>query len=196
MDMSYLSIDAPEFDCLVRKQYLHDNKHGHGEYIAGRAISVSFRIGIAPTFDVIMDNGVFWSRLPIMALCWKTNAKELPLHHHVMWDCHSQFGNVRVRTAFKNISATLLCEDKILRNGEYLYTVECAHPDGKAYPDHRNVQSFVKYGHLFKVDTGHFFMFPNYRILWGQNMNLEDTPYKVDSRTYSVKESLRFNNEF
>lgn len=191
MDMSYLSVDVPEFQCLVRKQYLYDNKHGHGDYIPGRATAVCFRIGVAPTFDVLMDNGVFWTRLPIIALCWKPNIKELPLHHHVMWDCHSQFGNVRIRPAFKNIKATLLCEDGISRGGEYLFTVECAYPDGKSYPDHRNILSFVKTGHMFKMNSGHFFMFPNYKILWGENVNLDEMPYKIDSKTYSIKDSLK-----
>jgi hypothetical protein len=189
MDLSYLSVDAPEFRCLVRKEYLFDHQHGHGEFIPGKVISVCFRIGVAPTFDVIMDNGVYWTRLPIIALCWKPDAKKLPLHQHVMWDCQSQFGNVRTRPAFKDIPATLLCDDGN-KSGEYLYTVECAHIDGNSYPDHRNVLSFVKSGHLFKVETGHFFMFPNYKILWGEG-NLDAMKYKIDSKKYSVKESLK-----
>lgn len=187
---SYLSCDAPIFDCLIREQYLYNHERGRGSFIQAKCCGVAFRTGWTPTFDVLLDNGAYWTRLPIIALCWKNDAEELLLQHQILWDCPSQLGNVRARPIFANKKVLLLCEDGEKRKGEYIYTVECAYPDGKAYKDSQGNWAFVKVGHLIKAEDGNFFMYPNYRVIWDSESSLNKLGYKVDVHDYSIRHTM------
>ena len=65
----HLSSSAPSIPLLVRNEFLYNQKSGHGEYTKGWLVGIRTVKGLAVTFYVLLENGVLFTGLPVLALC-------------------------------------------------------------------------------------------------------------------------------
>ena len=80
--MAYLNHNVPPFTCLIRDEYLYDHQKGHGDFSVAEVHSVASMEHKVPLFETLLENGVNWTRRPIMAFCWK----EVVSHSHDNYD--------------------------------------------------------------------------------------------------------------
>jgi hypothetical protein len=76
--------------------------------------------------------------------------------------------------------------------GEYLFTLDWAWENKGILDTNFSETSEHKCAHLFKADSGHFYAYPNNRIIW-HDKAWSDEPitcnpgYKIDTNIYSVE---------
>ncbi len=138
--MPYLISNIPYFKVWVRKEFTHNHRKYHGEFLHGLAIAVNCVPDRCLSFQVIFtgcedeDNrlenphgGAMWARVPITALVADEPLDEFPppiqTHLAQPWDCSSRGHEVIVfdRTS----SSPWLCKiDGEFYTGQYYMTVD------------------------------------------------------------------------
>lgn len=169
--------DIPPTECLVRKEYLYNLESHHGEYENGLLIAADSVEGRSVGFDVLLDNGALFSRLPISAFSWK-ECDPLPLSVLSLWNC---FSNSVEAHQYRELKGTQ-CAVKGLGPGTYLYTLSWL--DG-GIAELAGDYGF-KRGHVIRLDTGHFAIQPNNRLQWHSRAWVtKPFPEKPDYKTNS-----------
>lgn len=194
--MAYLNHNLPTFTCLIRNEYMFNHEKGHGEYTLCDVHSVASMEKRVPLFEAFLENGVNWTRRPINAFCWKPNAPIWNLNVHMYWDCFSPYIDVQVRNRLANCRAELIDWYGQKHEGVYMFTMDWSW-ENKAHlntnfsetPEH-------KCAHMFKMDDGNYFAYPNNRIIWyddawTKNRISTNPGYKIDMTEYSVENSRR-----
>ena len=89
-------------------------------------------------------------------------------------------------------------KDKGIVKGEYLFTIDWAHPDSNILDtDHSEIPQEHKCAHILELDNGNFAAQPNNRILWNVANYTTDNSwpdYKVQN-TYWDAEDTDFVTE-
>jgi hypothetical protein len=82
-----LLAETPYTPCYVRNEFLFDEQKGHGEFT--KAVVFAFRAepARAPMFQVMLDSGACWARVPIHMICSKP-CDPLPLQQSSWWDSY------------------------------------------------------------------------------------------------------------
>lgn len=149
------NLPAP-IPCLLRAEFCFDQKREHGKFYDGYMIGFCAVPGRVPSFQVVLDNGAQWARVPINMLCHRP-CPAVPLSHSVLWDCFSYEFEIVVLESLARATA-MTPVGKFA--GDYLLTVEWFGDNFSEVPDqHKN-------HHLLKMETGRFLMYPNNRLLW------------------------------
>lgn len=191
--MAYLNHNIPTLTCFIRNQYMFNHKSGFGEYTLADVHSVASIEKRVPLFEAFLENGVNWTRRPINAFCWKMDAPVYPLTYHMYWDCFSPYIDVQVRQRMAGLRADLIDFKGNIHTGVYLFTLDWSW-ENKAGNTDTNFSETPEHkcGHLFKMDDGNYFIYPNNRIIWQddawtKNRISKNPGYEIDMNIYSVE---------
>ena len=65
--MAYLNHNLPTFTCYLRNEYLYNHEMGHGEHTRCDVHTVASIEKRTPLFEAFLENGVNWTRRPLIA---------------------------------------------------------------------------------------------------------------------------------
>jgi hypothetical protein len=190
--MSFLVAPLPPENVFVRKEFLYDHQKGHGEFTPGIWISVKSTQYKALYFETLLtEYGALYDKLPISAFVWKTDHGELlPLDILQLWDCFDYHLTVVEKPILSRCE--FFGKDKKMHPGEYLFTIDNAHPDKSILdinfsehdPEHKSFN-------VIMLDNGQFAAQPNNRVIWRDSSLTPDklkTPdFKVCTQNYRVE---------
>lgn len=190
--MSFLVAPLPPENVFVRKEFLYDHQKGHGEFTPGIWISVKSTQYKALYFETLLtEYGALYDKLPISAFVWKTDHGELlPLDILQLWDCFDYHMTVTEKPLLSRCE--FFGKDKKMHPGEYLFTIDNAHPDKSVLdinfsehdPEHKSFN-------VIMLDNGQFAAQPNNRVIWRDSSLTPDklkTPdFKVCTQNYRVE---------
>ena len=194
--MSYLNHNLPTFTCFIRDEYMFNHEKGWLEYTLCDVHSVASLEKHVPLFEAFLENGVNWTRRPITAFCWKKDAPVYPLNIHMYWDCFSPYIDVQTRNRLANLKAELIDFHGNKHLGTYMFTMDWAWENKGILNTNFSETPEHKCAHMFKMDDGNFFAYPNNRIIWyddawTKNRINTNPGYKIDMNEYSVENSRR-----
>ena len=178
-----LLAETPYTPCYVRNEFLFDEQKGHGEFT--KAVVFAFRAepARAPMFQVMLDSGACWARVPIHMICSKP-CDPLPLQQSSWWDSYGYEFTVFALPFLKGHAVTALGRDGQIRKGNYLFTVDWMETGWSEVPDqHKN-------HHFIALDSGPWISYPNNRLVWHDPSWITPAPdreWKTPSRSYSVE---------
>jgi hypothetical protein len=180
---------------------MFNHEKGHGEFTPADVHSVASIEKRVPLFEAFLENGVNWTRRPIHAFVWKKDAEILPLTEHIYWDCFSSYIDVQIRERLSGKRADLISITGVKRQGIYLFTLDWAHQDRNMLDTNFSETPEHKCGHVFKMDNGNYFIYPNNRIIWIDkawtfNRIKENPGYKIDMNIYSVENQSGFQTDY
>ena len=198
--MPYLNHSIPTITCLMRNEFLFNHEKGFGEYTMCDVHSVASIEKRVPLFEAFLTNGVNWTRRPITAFCWK-ECDSVPLHRAMYWDCFSPYVDVQIRTRLKGLRAKLINPDGDKEWGEYMFTLDWGWENKSILDTNFSETPEHKCAHLFKMDNGNFYAYPNNRIIWHDkawtSVLLDKNPgYKIDMTVYSVENNCLQNTDY
>ena len=106
--------ETPYLPCFVRNEFLFDEQTGHGEFTP--AVVFAFRAEPArvPMFQVMLDSGAQWARVPIHMICSKPCAP-LPVEQSCWWDSYGYEFTVVALPFLKGHAVTALGRDGQIR---------------------------------------------------------------------------------
>ncbi len=201
--MAYLNHNLPTFTCFIRNEFLYNHTEGHGEYTLCDVHSVASIEKRVPLFEAFLDNGVNWTRRPLIAFCWKRGAPTPKLEECYYWNCFSPYIDVNIRSRMAGLRAQLILHDGRKVGGEYMFTMDWSWENKGLLDTNFSETPEHKCAHMFKVDDGNFYAYPNNRIIWHDDAWI-DTPltknpgYLIDQTTYSVenKRDMLTDNQY
>lgn len=199
--MAYLNANIPTITCWIRNEFLFNHEHGCGEYTAADVHSVASIQKRTPLFEAFLENGVNWTRRPIHAFVWRKNAERLPLTEHAYWDCFSSYIDVQVRERLAGLRADLISISGVKRQGVYMFTLDWSHENRNMLDTNFSETPEHKCGHVFKMDNGNYFIYPNNRIIWIDKAwtydRINKNPgYKIDMNIYSVENVSGYETDY
>ena len=131
--MAYLNANIPPIYCKVRKEYLYDLKEHQGEYSDCVIFGLVSIPGRAILFNIMLPNGACFWRLPISAFFQKSydraDVPDMQTHELELWNCFSYWPSVHRFDWLAGINGKFLGLDKKFYHGNYLFTVDWAHPE-------------------------------------------------------------------
>lgn len=161
--MATLNADVPVFQTLIRTAFLYDQRSDKkGDFVPAIIFGVASVQGRALGFHAMTEDGAQIARLPIHALCWKSDAPEQPLDHLELWDCFSYDLSVHTYRHLSGARCQTVLKDHKKYEGEYMFTVDWY---GSEYAENPG-EIGHKCAHIIKLDNGNYAAQPNNRILW------------------------------
>jgi hypothetical protein len=169
--MSFLVANIPPVHCYIRKEFLYDFERGHGEYESCIWVSLKSIRGQAFRIEAYLPQyGALYDKLPLHAFVSRTdNLPEtfLPLDTLQIWDCFSYDITVIQKAFLRNLSCQFYAKDKVMYNGEYMFTVDHAAPDLNIidtsyaeWPEDHKSFNFIQ------LENGQYAAQPNNRCLF------------------------------
>ena len=170
--MAYLTSNIPYFKVWVRKEFTHNHRDYHGEFIHGLAIAVTAIPDRSLSFQVVFtgcedeDNrlteanvhgGAMWARMPIQSLVadeiMDGFPPRLPNHFVQPWDCSSRhFGIIKYdRTSS---SPWIVKIDGEFYNAQYYFTIDYTNGDELTSLGDDPAQH--KQSHILRLTNGEF----------------------------------------
>jgi len=195
--MAYLNANIPPIYCKIRTEYLYDmdeKKRGERDCVIFGIASIS---GRALLFHVLLPNGAVYYRLPISAFFQKRFSRDqvpdMRPDELQLWNCFSYWPSVHVFDFLAGIDGKFRGKDKNFYPGNYLFTVDWAHPEPNILDvEHSQIPQEHKCAHILALDNGNFAAQPNNRILWHVNnyTTESDWPdFKVQNTVWDVETS-------
>jgi len=199
--MPYLNHNIPTLTCFIRNEFLFNHIKGHGEFTLCDVHSVASIEKRIPLFEAFLENGVNWTRRPIHAFVWKKDAEKLPLTEYIYWDCFSSYVDVQIRARMSGLRADLLSISGVKRQGTYQFTLDWAFENRSMLDTNFSETPEHKCGHVFKMDNGNYFIYPNNRIIWMDNAwtynRIDKNPgYKIDMSVYSIENKTFYETDY
>jgi hypothetical protein len=154
-----------------------------------------------PLFEAFLENGVNWTRRPINAFCWRKDAEKLPLSEYMYWDCFSSYVDVQVRARMSGLKADLISISGVKRQGIYQFTIDWSFENRSMLDTNFSETPEHKCGHVFKMDNGNYFIYPNNRIIWMDNAwtynRISGNPgYQIDMSVYSIENKTNYETNY
>jgi len=120
----------------------------------------------------------------------------MPLEEVMYWDCFSPYIDVNVRARMEGLRAKLITPSNEKKWGEYMMTLDWAWENKAMIDTNSSETPEHKCGHLFKMDNGNFYIYPNNRIIWHDDAwvdkPLDKNPnYRIDLTVYCVENKRR-----
>jgi hypothetical protein len=195
--MAYLNANIPPIYCKIRTEYLYDldsTKRGERECVIFGLSSIS---GRAILFHIMLPNGAIYYRLPISAFFQKRFSREqvpdMQVDELQLWNCFSYWPSVHIFDWLAGVEGKYRGKDKKFYKGEYLFTVDWAHPETNILnTEHSEIPQEHKCAHILALANGNYAAQPNNRILWNVNnyTTESDWPdYKVQTTYWDVEGS-------
>jgi hypothetical protein len=169
--MSYLNASIPPIYCQIRREYLYDLKLNKGETEDCVVFGLTSIPGRAVLFHTLLTNGAIFWRLPISAFIQKGfECSRVPNQNLVdleLWNSFSYYPSINSFDFLIGQKCKYLGVDKKFYAGEYLFTIDWAHPEPNIIDtEHSEIPQEHKCGHLLALDNGNYAIQPNNRILW------------------------------
>ena len=193
--MSYLNASIPPIYCQIRREYLYDLKLNKGETEDCVVFGLTSIPGRAVLFHTLLTNGAIFWRLPISAFIQKGfECSGVPNQNLVdleLWNSFSYYPSVNTFDFLIGQKCKYLGVDKKFYAGEYLFTIDWAHPEPNILDtEHSEIPQEHKCGHVLALDNGNYAIQPNNRILWNVPSFTTAThwpDYKVQSSYWNVE---------
>ena len=193
--MAYLNATIPVQYAQVRKEYLYDLKNHHGEVEDCVIFGLASLAGKAVLFHCLLPNGAIYYRLPISAFIQRAydilQVPRMRLDELELWDSFSYYPAITVFDFLAGQECKYLGKDKKFYTGEYLFTIDWAHPEPNILDvDHSEIPQEHNCGHFIALDNGNYAIQPNNRILWhvGNFTTKKEWPdYKTQTSEWSVE---------
>ena len=193
--MSYLNASIPPIYCQLRREYLYDLKLNKGETEDCVVFGLTSIPGRAVLFHTLLTNGAIFWRLPISAFIQKGfECSRVPNQNLVdleLWNSFSYYPSVNTFDFLIGQKCKYLGVDKKFYAGEYLFTIDWAHPEPNILDtEHSEIPQEHKCGHVLALDNGNYAIQPNNRILWNVPSFTTAThwpDYKVQSSYWNVE---------
>jgi hypothetical protein len=110
-----------------------------------------------------------------------------------LWNCFSYWPSVHSFDWLAGVDGKYLGKDKKFYHGQYLFTVDWAHPDTNILNvEHSEIPQEHKCAHILALDNGNYAAQPNNRILWHVNSYTTDNSwpdYKVQNTVWDCEGS-------
>lgn len=199
--MAYLNHNIPVLTCFIRDEYLYNHTKGFGQFSLCDVHAVASIEKRVPLFEAFLENGVNWTRRPINAFCWKKDAPIRQLSEHMYWDCFSSYIDVQIRQRLAGLRAQLILPDGKKLEGIYLFTLDWSWEGRNSFVDVNFSETPEhKCAHLFKMDEGNYFAYPNNRIIWYddawiKNRITKNPGYIIDMNIYSVENTRKMETD-
>jgi hypothetical protein len=182
--------ETPYIPCYVRNEFFHNEEVGFGYGQFTKAVVFGFRAepGRVPMFQVMLENGAQWARVPIHMLVSQP-CSPLPLELTCWWDCYGYEFSIISFPFLKEHRVEAIGRDKKHRKGTYLFTIDWMKTGWSEIPDqHKN-------HHVIVLDSGQWIAYPNNRLIWSDDSwinPLTERPkkWKTPTKTYSVERTL------
>jgi hypothetical protein len=158
----FLNADIPVFYCLLRKEFLYDQRSHQNEFEKVAVFGVASIPSRAVLFHVMTERGAQIARVPINALVSKETAPQIPLDYLELWDNFSYEIAVTKFEFLKGLRCRTVFKDRQWYDGEYMFTLDwCGSETAEDVGEggHKNA-------HILRLDNGCFAAQPNNRILW------------------------------
>ena len=193
--MAYLNANIPVQYAQVRKEYLYDLKSHHGEVEDCVIFGLASLAGKAVLFHCLLPNGAIYYRLPISAFIQRaydiSQVPRMRLDELELWNSFSYYPSVTTFDFLAGQECKYLGKDKKFYTGEYLFTIDWAHPEPNILDvDHSEIPQEHKCGHFIALNNGNYAIQPNNRILWhvGNFTTKNEWPdYKTQTSEWSVE---------
>ena len=195
--MSYLNANIPPIYCKIRKEFLYDLKEHQGDFSDCVIFGLSSISGRALLFNIMLPNGACFWRLPISAFFQKefsrTDVPDMQADELQLWNCFSYWPSVHCFDWLAGINGKYLGKDKKFYHGEYLFTVDWAHPETNILnTEHSEIPQEHKCAHILALANVNYAAQPNNRILWHINSYTTDDSwpdYKVQNTVWDCEGS-------
>jgi len=201
--MAYLNHNLPTFTCYIRNEFLYNHKKGHGEVTLCDIHSVASLENHVPLFEAFLENGVNWTRRPIHAFCWKSDAPVPNLEECMWWNCFSPYVDVNIRSRLAGLRAELINYKGEKNEGIYMFTLDWSWESKSTLNTNFSETPEHKCAHFFKMDNGNFYAYPNNKIIWYddawiRNRITKNPGYEIDLNEYSTenKRKIETSDDF
>ena len=197
----FLVANLPPTKVYIKKEYLYDHQKGHGEFVEGVWITVKSIQGRALYFETYLpEYGALYDKLPISAFVSSPDVKDdLPLEELELWDAFSYNLTVVEKQSLAGVRCKYLAPSKKWYHGEYLFTVDFAHPESNILDtDHSEIPHEHKCAHIIALDDGNFAAQPNNRCIWDiPSFTVKDNipDWKVQTSEWNVEDSGKWKTE-
>ena len=196
--MSHIIANLPPVKCFIRREFLYDFQKGHGELEPCWWISIKSLRGQAFRIESYLNQyGALYDKLPLHAYCWKPiEGDPYPLDFLQLWNSMSYDITVIKKAMIANMRCKIKMKDGSWLEGEYLFTIDWGFENkGSMLDVSFSETSEHKCAHVFKMDEGNYFAYPNNRIIWFDKAwtykHITNNPgYKIDTTIYSVEGKL------
>jgi len=193
--MAYLNANIPVLYAQVRKEYLYDLKSHHGEVEDCVIFGLASMAGKAVLFHCLLPNGAVYYRLPISAFIQRaydiSQVPRMRLDELELWNSFSYYPSVTTFDFLAGQECKYLGKDKKFYTGEYLFTIDWAHPEPNILDvDHSEIPQEHKCGHFIALNNGNYAIQPNNRTLWhlgNFTIKKEWPDYKTQTSEWSVE---------
>ena len=180
--MAYLNANIPPIYCKIKKEYLYDLTGHHGESQDCVIFGIASISGRPILFHCMLPNGAVFYRLPISAFFQKSydraKVPDMQVHQLELWNCFSYWPSVHKFDWLAGLNGKFLGLDKKFYQGQYLFTIDWAHPDTNILDvEHSEIPQEHKCAHILALDNGNYAAQPNNRILWHVNSFTTDTSW-------------------
>jgi hypothetical protein len=200
--MSFLVANVPPVHCYIRREFLYDFQKGHGEYESCIWVSIKSIRGQAFRIEAYLPNyGALYDKLPLHAFVSRTDHIDVPnllsLDTLQIWDCFDYNIAVIQKAFLRNLSCKFYAKDKNMYSGNYLFTVDNAHPDHNLidtgyseWPEDHKSFNFIE------LDNGQYAAQPNNRCLFfdaaSNPKQMKFPDFKVCTKKYVVEQNPKW----
>jgi hypothetical protein len=187
--------NIPLIPVKVKKEFLRNLEDGHGDFLNGYLFGVYAQRNQALLFNVFLETGAVYYRLPINAFVDANNpsTEQLNLSDLQLWDCLSNQIEVIQWAFLKDQAATVKLTNLGNVKGRYLFTIEFVQNDTNELDlGFINVPGEYKCSHIILLDNGHFCAMPNNRIVWHDQAFVKTSNVKHD---YKINRNRFFAEE-
>lgn len=191
--MAYLNHPLPPLTCFIRNEFLFNHTAGFGETTPCDVHSVASIEKRVPLFEAFLENGVNWTRRPLHAFCWRPDAIKPDISDVYYWNCFSPYIDVQTRARLAGLRADLLLPSgNKKKSGRYLFTLDWSWENKALIDTNFSETPEHKCAHVFEMDCGNFYAYPNNRIIWSDsawttNRITKNPGYLIDMTEYSVE---------
>ena len=202
--MAYLNANIPATYAQIRREYLHDLSGHVGEAENCVIFGMASITGRALLFHAVMENGAVFYRLPISAFIQPGfDVKKVPrprLDELELWNCFSYYPAITTYDILASQSGKYYGKDKKWHHGQYLFTVDWAHPESNIVDtDHSEIPHEHKCAHILALDDGNYAAQPNNRLIWSiPSFTVRDEipfDWKVQTTEWNVENSGKWKTE-
>jgi hypothetical protein len=209
--MSYLNANIPPIYCKIRREYLYDLREHQGETEDCVVFGLGSISGRALLFHCLLTNGAIYWRLPISAFIqrgsgntlYSTEMEHQDLEDLQLWNSFSYYPSVTTFDFLIGQRCKYLGKDKKFYHGEYLFTVDWAHPESNILDtEHSEIPDQHKCAHILALDNGNFAAQPNNRILWDipsfttkpsvPDYKVQTTEWNVENKKFVTDDTDKF----
>ncbi len=150
--------NTPPLTIFLREEFIYNNKF---KFIEGRLASVRALSNQTIQFQVLLENGVFYTGLPPHAICFSSEAPKISLSESVMWDNISNEIDIITIDLLRYMPCTVKTTKDRIINGYYRFSIDyVGNNDLSRDPEHWKMM------HVIEATSGELLIYPQYRILF------------------------------